>query len=79
MCKAVEDFAKEQMAKSRLEGIEEGRLKGKAEGRLEGIAEGTIRGKIEAIRNMLSRGIELTEALALTGLDRKTYEEFSSN
>ena len=73
MCEIVERIAKEQ----RAAGLKEGLLEGEVKGRMEGVMEGIVRGKLEMIRNMLSRGTDLSEALAIAGIDRKTYEEFS--
>ncbi len=73
MCRLVDEYAEKyaekREAKGRTEGLIEGRMEGKLTGRVEG--------KVETIRNMLSKGITLEEALELTELDRKTYEEFS--
>lgn len=69
MCKLMEDlmedYAKQQRDESRMKGL------------MEGMAVGAIKGKVEIIRNMLSRGIDINEALSLAELDKKTYEEFS--
>ncbi len=81
MCKIMEEL----WADGRMAGIQEGEAKGRMEGLREGIAEGALKGraegikegKAEAIRKMLSKGMDIDEALALIELDRKTYEEFS--
>lgn len=41
-------------------------------------AEGKLEDKLEIVQNMLSRGIDLEEALMLTGLEREVYEEYDN-
>ncbi len=66
MCNLVQEYAKQREVLAR------------AEGKAEGKAEGMAIGKVEVVRNLLNRGIQLEEAFLIANIDAKTYNEYST-
>ena len=60
------------------DGFADGISIGKAEGKAEGKIEGAILNALKVVKNLITKGFSLEEALAIADIDKETYEKYSA-